>query len=111
MLQLPMMRIPRKRPEQVYLRFGLWSGRSKNHATKEYEQGISVYPAMFDGDVVRPTDVDEISPLVKGRLVFPVTGELVATGSDDEPVLRRVRALPYAVDISISPLVRIQTTN
>lgn len=106
MLDLPLMKTPRKAPEKVYLRFGLWSARSRNYATGMLEEGVSVYPAKLiagvvclDVDLSMLEIMDECKRYLAGRLVFPVTGEEVAKGSDGEPVLRKVKPLAYAICI------------
>lgn len=93
---------PRKTPNKVYLRFGRWSTRSKNHATGDLERGVSVYPArLIDGRTVElDTDIDIPWHLVKDRLVFPVMGKFICYGSDGEPVIRKLRMLPYAVSLN-----------
>ena len=92
---------PRKPPEKVYLRYGLFAGTpSTNHATGEVECGLSVYQATLTADLtVRLHPSVAISPQLygQGRLVFAVTGREVAVGSDGEPVLRGVRVLPYPI--------------
>ena len=95
---------PRKTPDRVYLRYGMFSNRerSSNHATGDEEEGISVYPAVLVDDGVQlAPDVKTCPKLVgQGRLVFCVTGKEVGTGSDGEPVLRRVRMLPYPIHVN-----------
>lgn len=94
---------PRKPPQEVFVRFGLWEPRynqSLNFATGEHERGLSVYPATLDGDLtVKILDDFDVSELVEGRLAFAVTGRVVGTGSDGEPLLKGVRCLPYPLDI------------
>lgn len=98
MIQLPVMRRPRRQPQQVFIRFGLWSARSKNWYSGHEELGVSVYPAKLVNGYVEPDyDEMEISIQVIGRLAFPVTGKIVSRGSDGEPVLRKLKALPYAI--------------
>ena len=99
---------PRK-PVPVYIRYGLFSNRerSSNHSTGEAERGISVYPAVLTDDcAVKLTDGWETCPSLEGqgRLCFAVTGREVGVGSDGEPVLRGVRLLPYAIDITAKRL-------
>ena len=93
---------PRKTPDKVYIRYGLWSARepSTNWSTHEDEDGLSVYPAILDASgAVHIAPSTDVCPLVEGRLAFPVTGREVGKGSDDEPVLRGVKMLPYPLAI------------
>ncbi len=93
---------PRKPPAQVFVRFGLWEpshNQSLNFATGENEGGLSVYPGILDGLFVSLAPDVDVSPLVEGRLAFPVTGRVVGTGSDGEPLLKAVRALPYPLSV------------
>jgi|SRR5580700_1326964 hypothetical protein len=88
----------------VFIRYGLFKGmrRSSNHATGEAESGVSVYPAkLVDGHTVTLADDAEVCEALvgQGRLCFPVTGTVVDTGSDGEPVIRGITMLAYAVDI------------
>lgn len=98
---------PRKAPEHVFIRFGRWSSddcRSRNWATGEKEKGLSVYLAKFVDGVVIPDEEDlDICIRVVGRLCFPVTGRIVGTGSDGEPLLRGVRVLPYPMGYKDMP--------
>ena len=107
MIDLPRMVIPRRIPARVYIRFGLWSARSTNYSTKEDEQGVSVYPAILNEDGTISAVLDDFDVPVKciqGRLAFPVTGVEICKGSDGEPVLRRVKALAYAIDRMSMPV-------
>lgn len=99
-MKLPIHHHPRKQPEVVFIRFGRWSARSLNHSTGEYEAGVSVYPATLQDGVARLQGEDFDIPIsgIYGRLTFIVTGTVVGIGSDGEPVLRRLTALPYAID-------------
>lgn len=108
MIELPPIRMPRHRPDKVYIRFGRWSGRSYNHHTGQKEAGISVYNAQFtdDGLVELLYDVDISArhvDVIRGRFAFVVTGDYVGTGSDGEPLLRNVRNLPYAIAFGSMP--------
>ena len=91
---------------RVYLRFGRWSLRSHNAATREAEAGVSVYPAWVEGRIVC-LDPSVLCPSLRGqgRLVFPVTGKLVGIGSDGEPVLRQVKVLA-GVSVSLDAIPR-----
>ena len=102
------MRWPRKPPEKVYVRFGLFSKglRSLNHSTGKKERGLSVYNARMEEDETVSLIVDDptlsLNPLkcaaqLRGRLVWIVTGREVRKGSDGEPVLVAVRILPYRI--------------
>lgn len=98
--------LKKKRPaywkgEPVYLRFGLWSARSKNWFTGEQEKGLSVYRATVKDGILTPED--EICYMCEGRLAFPVTGEEVGRGSDGEPLLRNVKLLKLAIDYREMP--------
>ncbi|HET9280356.1 MAG TPA: hypothetical protein VFR24_00140 [Candidatus Angelobacter sp.] len=97
MIELPKPIRPRIAPSEVYIRFGRWSGRSKNFATGEYEKGVSVYPARLIDGIVYLSDEMEVCRAVIGRLAFSVTGRLIGSGSDGEPVLKQVKALPYPI--------------
>lgn len=94
---------PRKRPDQVFVRFGLWEPRtnqSLNFATGKQERGLSVYPADLSEDLVVSIAEDfDVCELVEGRLAFAVTGRVVGMGSDGEPLLKSVRCLPYPLDV------------
>ena len=71
---------------------------------------MSVYPAIIkDGVVVIDTDdvwihLDYIEEL-STRLAFPVTGRIVETGSDGEPLLKGVKPLPYALAVDTLRLI------
>lgn len=95
--------MPRKTPESIFLRFGRWSSRSYNAMTGEQEKGVSVYRAKIVDGVVKLDDWISSQLSGQGRLVFPVVGEVVGTGSDGEPVLRRVRAVGLAIDHTSIP--------
>ena len=93
----------------VYIRYGMWDNRnlSRNHGTKQKEDGVSAYRAVVIDGVAR---LDEEMCRVardqlhgQGRLVFPVTGREVGIGSDGEPVLRRV----YAVALPLHEECRV----
>jgi hypothetical protein len=90
----------------VYIRFGRWSLRSHNAATREAEAGVSVYLAWIKDRVVY-LDPSVLCPSLRGqgRLVFPVTGKLVGIGSDGEPVLRQVKVLA-GVSVSLDAIPR-----
>lgn len=94
---------PRKVPSEVFVRFGMWSAsynQSMNHATGEFEQGLSVYPATIDAALtVRLDDDVDVYPECEDRFAFPVTGRVVGTGSDGEPLLKGVRVLPYPLAV------------
>lgn len=93
----------RKRPERIYIRFGRWSGRSRNYATLELERGVSVYPARFNADGAVTLDIDDALTTFTGwselqyRAVWAVTGREICRGTDGEPVLQGVVARPYAI--------------
>jgi hypothetical protein len=89
--------------EPVYLRYGLWSRRSTNHATGSQERGVSVYAAKVVDGIVEPENPDEISFLCTGRFAWPVTGKQIATGSDGEPVLQAVQCLNLPIRLSARP--------
>lgn len=93
------------RGEPVFVRYGRWDGRarSSNHCTGERELGVSVYRGrLVDGAV----ELDDCIDLyyfaeLSGRIAFPVTGDEVGTGSDGEPVLRRVRLLDLPLRLTV----------
>jgi hypothetical protein len=102
------MKWPRKIPSKVYVRFGLFSKglRSFNHSKRKRERGLSVYNARIEEDGTVSLSVDDstlkLNPLkcaaqLRGRLVWVVTGREVDKGSDGEPLLVRVRILPYRI--------------
>lgn len=99
-MKLPIHRQPRKPPRAVFIRFGRWSARSMNHSTGKYEAGVSVYPATLKRGIAQLKGEDFDIPIsgIDGRLAFVVAGTVVGIGSDGEPVLRRLTALPYAID-------------
>lgn len=103
MSEWPKITFPRNPPDAVFIRFGRWSPRSYNAMTRVVERGVSVYRARLVDGVV--SLADEISSQLygEGRCVFPVTGKVVGYGSDDEPVLRAVKCLPYAIDFESIP--------
>jgi hypothetical protein len=89
--------------DKYYIRFGDFpkSGRSKNYATGEIEQGVSAYPAKWnvakDKWEIIEDQLEEFSALHsltydikigKGRPVYLIHGqELNDLGSDGEPML------------------------
>ena len=102
------MKWPRKSPAKVYVRFGLFSKglRSFNHSTRKKERGLSVYNAQMEEDETASLIVDDptlkLTPLkcgaqLRGRLVWIVTGSEVDKGSDGEPLLVKIRILPYRI--------------
>ena len=97
---------PRQTPREVFIRFGRWSSCSYNACTGDKEKGVSVYPAILEDGVVRleGSDFDIPGQVLAGRCVFAVTGTVNGMGSDGEPVLRGVRALPYAIDPGSMPV-------
>lgn len=105
MIELPKMRWPRQLPLKVYIRFGRWSTYSHNWSTWDRERGVSVYPAILSKSIVSldASEFDIHVPAIQGRLVFAVTGVEVGVGSDGEPLLRGVRALPFAIDYMSMP--------
>ena len=85
----------------LYIRYGDLpkGGRSTNYVTGRKEQGVSVYPAKYDLETGAIVFDDAAGVHNPGTLVFLmidrtprlVTGQYVGTGSDGEPLLRRVR--------------------
>lgn len=84
----------------LYIRYGNLpkDGRSTNYVTGRKEQGVSVYPAKYDLETGAIVFDDAAGVYNPGTLVFLmdrtprlVTGQYVGTGSDGEPLLRRVR--------------------
>jgi hypothetical protein len=104
-MDLPKMKIPKQPPKDVYVRFGLWSRRSYNSATHEYEKGVSVCPAVLLDGAVSMLDYDdeELANQLRGsgRLAYVVTGKCVGAGSDGEPLLTCITALAYAMDVRV----------
>lgn len=93
--------IPEKTESDIYIRFGDLpkSGKSKNFATGEDENGISVYEARYDimlasyeitGSALIGAAVDK---MLRGEKIYLVTGEEVGTGSDGEPVIQKTKIL------------------
>ncbi len=108
-IEWPPITNPKRRPDKVYIRFGRWSLRSYNHATDEKERGVSVYNARFTSDglveLLYDTDPDakQCRKRLSGRVAFVVTGEVAGYGSDREPLLRRIKNLPYAIAYESMP--------
>lgn len=107
---LPKFVRPRTRPNRVFVRFGRWGDwgeRSRNHRTGEFEAGVSVCPAFLNSDDTVSLDHSGCLGIwweqVPGRLAFAVTGRISGTGSDGEPVLRKVKCLAYAIDYRSIP--------
>ena len=76
----------------VFIRFGDLppEGKSRNHATGEYEAGVSVYRGKLypDGSWVVDISINQGAwCLFSSRPVYLVTGHEVGIGSDGEPVL------------------------
>jgi hypothetical protein len=93
-----------------YIRFGRWreEEQSKNFITNEMEKGVSCYNASWDTDTKKWTLETDVNPdtitgtlqgLIDGYLekptkkIFLVTGDLVGEGSDEEPLLKNVKAV------------------
>jgi hypothetical protein len=96
---------PKQRPEQVFVRFGMWDTRANasfNWNTLSGEAGLSVYRGVLSDDlIVSVAEREDVSPLVAGRFAFAVTGRVVGVGSDGEPLLKGVRVLPYALAVNV----------
>ena len=85
----------------LYIRYGdiPQGGRSKNYATGQWENGISVYAAKYDietGAIVFDDEAGVHNPgtlayLMDDRTPHLVTGQEIGTGSDGEMLLRKVR--------------------
>lgn len=103
MSEWPKMSFPKTPPEAVFLRFGRWSTRSHNHMSGTKEAGVSVYRAKLVDGVVVLDDVISSQLYGEGRCIFPVTGRVVGYGSEDEPLLRAIKFLSYAVDVESIP--------
>jgi hypothetical protein len=79
-----------------YIRFGSLpgGGKSRNHLTGEFEDGVSCYEAIFrpDGSFELLAGPDSLRSLASGGLLtrpaYRLWGEVVGKGSDGEPVLR-----------------------
>jgi hypothetical protein len=99
---------PKRRPEPVFVRFGVWDTRanaSLNWHTLSGEAGLSVYRGVLSDDLIVSVDGrEDVSPLVAGRFAFAVTGRVVGVGSDGEPLLKGVRVLPYALAVNVGRL-------
>jgi GNAT superfamily N-acetyltransferase len=97
-------------PSDHFVRFGEWhpSETSRNYAEGYREAGVSVYDAVPTGrqvKVVLPTGgLDEINTEAdlharvrqfrEGTLAaFLVTGEVVGTGGDGEPLIQRIKVV------------------
>jgi hypothetical protein len=82
--------------------------RSKNHATGQFEKGVSCYRATFDVNTETFKFVEDgtdagaaIAYVFEQAPVYLLTGEQVGKGSDGEPVLKNVSIvskLAYDVD-------------
>ena len=98
---------PRKEPDRVYIRFGLFDRNrcSYNFYLSVKERGLSVYRATLHDDGTVSLDNDktllvpphDVSTSIRDRFVFVLAGKEVGTGSDGEPVIRGPKLMPYAV--------------
>ncbi|MCK9570216.1 hypothetical protein M0R72_14825 [Candidatus Pacearchaeota archaeon] len=77
----------------VFIRYGLWDNRSYNHRTGEKEFGVSVYCGRVVAESVELADDTSVQLVGQGRLVFPLTGDVIGFGSDGEPIIRRIRVV------------------
>lgn len=85
----------------LYIRFGELpkSGKSKNYATGEYENGISVYDARYDiGEGAFEICGNALSGaafagLLSGKNIYLLSGEEYGTGSDGEPTIRNAKII------------------
>lgn len=87
----------------IYIRFGELprGGRSTNWATGETEAGISAYDTTYDGvtgcyKCYGALQGAEINYLMRGANIYFVTGDVVGTGSDGEPLLANVNIIAEA---------------
>ena len=85
--------------EKGYIRFGHVpkGGRSYNSRDNVYEEGVSVYPALFAASgecrlLTTPASFGTYSTICD-RPAYRVWGEVVGTGSDGEPLLRVSKAV------------------
>lgn len=90
----------RKYTEKGYVRFGKIpkGGKSYNYRDNFYEQGVSVFNAMFsaDGDyIIKPQNGVQLFGMYeyKNRPAYRVFGKEIGVGSDGEPVLEVQRAI------------------
>lgn len=80
----------------TYLRLGPWpeDERSRCWATGTIEEGVSVYALDPQGQPVAPSgewaEVDLHERLALDEPKWLVTGDLVGTGHDGEPLLRNL---------------------
>jgi hypothetical protein len=89
----------------LFIRYGLWQGRSTNWSTGKTEPGISVYRAKLLGNTVYLDDDTCQSLEGQGRLAFVVTGEITGIGSDGEPTLKGVKCvIDLGLHVSIKRL-------
>lgn len=87
--------------KRIFIRFGELpqNGKSLNHLTKKYEDGISVYEAIIDRQGVRvilPSLTGSACVSLSGCLDKPsyqVTGRIVGRGSDGEPLLTACKTI------------------
>jgi len=83
------------KPRIVYVHFGdiPKSGRSWNYLAKKEEKGVSVYEAIIrEGkmQIILPSLTGSACVSLSGcldRTAYFVTGEVIGTGSDGEPLL------------------------
>lgn len=89
-------------PERIYIRWRKLpkGGRSRNHATKELEAGISCYAASYNpiSSVIEyledgATAGAALTYLLTGAPCYLLTGREVGRGSDGEPLLADVQVL------------------
>lgn len=88
--------------QPIFLRYGIWECRSLNFCTGEREIGISVYRAKVSDGAVCLDDIPDSRYVneLRSRFVFPVTGSVVGTGSDGEPLLRNVKVVNLPISLS-----------
>lgn len=92
---------------QIYIRFGdiPESGCSYNHKDDHPEAGVSVYAAwLLPGNTVaidlRGQDSLSAMFIISNRPACQVTGIVVATGSDGEPILEGCKVLNPLTDVN-----------
>ena len=90
----------RKTGEKGFLRFGNIpkNGRSYNFRDNFYENGVSVYNALFypngEYEIIPKNNIQLLGSInYSTRPAFRVWGEITGTGSDGEPVLKNILKL------------------
>jgi len=94
-----------KDARSCYVRYGkLPPGRrSRNHADDSLEDGVSVYRGLILPDKQArclPSTNAELcgTMMLRSRPLYEITGDLIGTGSDGEPVLKNAKIVSKVVD-------------